>query len=170
MNPNRRSAIHVLHPALLALAGLLRLAGFAHADPVYLKDIKPLLQARCYDCHGALKQKAGLRLDTVALMIHGGKSGPAILRGNPDKSPLFQRVANPDPHERMPPEHEGEPLSPAQLATVRSWIASGAPAPADERPEADTRSHWAFRPRSRPPVPAVAHPDATRNQIGRAHV
>ncbi len=37
----------------------------------YLRDVKPILRARCYACHGALKQEAGLRLDTVAAMRRG---------------------------------------------------------------------------------------------------
>jgi hypothetical protein len=51
-------------------------AGAAEVD--YLKDIKPLLQERCYACHGGLKQKAGLRVDTVALMKKGGDEGNAV--------------------------------------------------------------------------------------------
>ncbi len=43
----------------------------------YVRDVKPLLAKHCYACHGALKQKSGLRLDTVALMRKGGDSGPA---------------------------------------------------------------------------------------------
>ncbi len=48
----------------------------------YLRDIKPVLKARCYVCHGALKQKAKLRLDTAALIRKGGRHGPAILPGD----------------------------------------------------------------------------------------
>ena len=54
----------------------------------YLKDIKPVLQARCYACHGALKQKRGLRLDTVASMKKGGDSGAALVAGNSARSLL----------------------------------------------------------------------------------
>jgi hypothetical protein len=42
----------------------------------YLKQVKPLLRERCYACHGPLKQKAGLRLDTAALAIKGGGFRP----------------------------------------------------------------------------------------------
>ena len=47
----------------------------------YVRDIKPVLSKRCYACHGALKQKAGLRLDTAAFMKKGGDSGPAVVAG-----------------------------------------------------------------------------------------
>ena len=53
----------------------------------YSRDVKPILSNRCYDCHGALKHKAGLRLDTAALMRKGGDSGPAVVPGNSDREP-----------------------------------------------------------------------------------
>jgi len=131
----------------------------------YLKELKPLLKERCYTCHGALKQKNRLRLDTVELMLKGGKSGPAVLRGKPDESLALQRVTASDLDERMPPQHEGEPFTVAQVALLREWIATGAPAPVDERAESDPKEHWAFRPRVRPPVPAAANAKWVRNPI-----
>ena len=49
---------------------------------------------------------ARLRVDTVENMVHGGKSGPALKRGDPDGSLLMARVAPKQPEDRMPPEHE----------------------------------------------------------------
>src|SRR4051812_18115909 len=52
------------------------------AGPVdYLRDVKPILSARCYGCHGAVRQKGGLRLDTAELARRGGDSGPAFTAG-----------------------------------------------------------------------------------------
>jgi hypothetical protein len=121
----------------------------------YLTRVKPLLRSRCYACHGGLKRRAGLRVDTVALMLRGGDSGPAVVQGVAEESLLLDRVSAGDAAERMPPEHEGEPLSAEQIALLRDWITAGAPAPGDEQPEADPRQHWAFRPIVRPPVPRV---------------
>lgn len=121
---------------------------------VYLKSIKPLLQERCYSCHGALSQKSRLRVDTVAALIKGGSGGPAIAPGKPDESAILKRVATTDLDERMPPEHEGQPFDEKQIATLRDWIAAGAPGPADEKAEPDPRDHWAFRPIQRPAVPS----------------
>jgi len=91
------------------------------AGPVdYLKQVKPLLRERCYACHGPLKQNAGLRLDTAALAIKGGDSGPAVKAGDVTGSLLLERVSATDPAERMPPEHEGEPLTAAQIVVLRS--------------------------------------------------
>jgi len=121
----------------------------------YLKQIKPLLRERCFGCHGGLTQKSGLRLDTVGLMLRGGDSGAVITPGTPSESTLLQRVAATEVAERMPPEHEGEPLSPQQVKLIRNWIAIGAPAPDDEQPDADPKDHWAFRLIARPVIPTA---------------
>lgn len=139
----------------------------------YVAEIKPVLRERCYACHGALKQKAKLRLDTVAGMRSGGESGPAIRAGDAGSSRLVQRVETRDAADRMPPEHEGEVLSADQIARLRSWIDAGADGPADEVPESDPKEHWAFRPPVRPSVPQVSRPEWVRNPIdafvARAH-
>ena len=137
----------------------------ARAEVDYAKSLKPLLHERCYSCHAAIKQKSKLRLDTVELMLKGGKSGPVLQRGQPEKSLILTRVTATDLAERMPPEHEGEPFTAAQVTLLRDWIAAGAPAPADEKPETDPKEHWAFRPRVRPPVPAVANAKWVRNPL-----
>ena len=131
----------------------------------YLKEIQPLLRGRCAACHGALKQKADLRLDTAKSLIQGGKNGPAIVPGSSAKSPLIARISTQDLSERMPPEHEGEPFSPAQIQTLRDWIDAGAQAPANEAPEQDPKEHWSFRPPTRPAIPAVQDPRWSRNPI-----
>src|SRR6266542_5811427 len=121
----------------------------------YLREIKPLLRQRCYACHGALKQKSQLRLDTGEAIRRGGKHGPVILTNDVAKSPLLLRVTSTNSDERMPAE--GEALTPEQVGSLRDWIAQGAPSPADEKPESDPRDHWAFKPPARPRVPAVTH-------------
>ena len=63
----------------------------------------------------------------------------------------------------MPPE--GERLKPTEIDALRSWIARGAKAPSDEKPERDPRDHWSFRRPARPPIPAVEHPESLRNPI-----
>src|SRR3954471_2268345 len=103
-------------------------------EPIdYARQIKPVLQARCYACHGVLKQKGGLRLDTAALAIEGGKGPAAITPGDVEASALIDRVSAEDESERMPPE--GEALTPAEIAALRAWIAQGAKGPTGEQPE-----------------------------------
>jgi hypothetical protein len=133
------------------LAGLCALP--AVAEPVdYGRDVKPLLRARCCACHGALKQKAKLRLDTADAIHRGGRHGPAVQPGEPAASLLIERVTETDAARRMPPE--GRPLSGQEVTALRTWIVQGAKGPADEKPEVDPRSHWAFRPPVRTALPA----------------
>ncbi|MBM3822758.1 MAG: DUF1553 domain-containing protein [Verrucomicrobia bacterium] len=133
---------------------LTALTGRAAEGVDYARDVKPLLKARCYSCHGALEQKAGLRLDTAASMLRGSKKGPVVQPGKPDESSLLARIDSHDADERMPPE--GEPLSAEQQAKFRAWILAGATAPPDEKPESDPKDHWAFKPPVKAPLPSAA--------------
>ena len=110
----------------------------------YLETIKPLLRERCYACHGSLKQKAGLRLDTVELIQSQNRDTPILDFNHPEQSLLLKRLRSTDLEERMPPE--GKPVEASILSVIEDWIAQGAPAPPDEAPEASPSDHWAFRP------------------------
>jgi hypothetical protein len=149
------------------LAALLFAPSTIRADGAddYLRQIKPLLTEKCLSCHGALQQKAGLRLDTVQAMREGGESGPAVVAGQSGKSLLLDRVLGKGRLRRMPPASEGEPLTAPQVALLKRWIDQGAKGPAGEKPEPDPRDHWAFRPPVRPAVPAVKDPGRVRNPI-----
>jgi hypothetical protein len=129
----------------------------------YLRDIKPLLKARCYSCHGALQQKAKLRLDTAALIRKGARHGPVVQPRNAADSLLIERVSDPEESSRMPPL--GKPLTTQQIALLKAWIDQGAKGPADEKPEEDPRKHWAFQPAIRPPLPVVPNLAWVRNPI-----
>ncbi|OYW18046.1 MAG: colicin uptake protein, partial [Planctomycetales bacterium 12-60-4] len=134
---------------LCACAG----SGSAAGDVDYEHNIRPVLKARCWSCHGALQQQSSLRLDTVASMTQGGDSGPAIVGGELIKSPLWQRITATDNSERMPPE--GPPLSADEIESIGNWIVAGAVGPANESPEPDPRDHWSFRTPVRPEAPAA---------------
>jgi hypothetical protein len=54
-------------------------------------------------------------------------------------------VTTTDKDDRMPPEGEGSMLNPEQVAKLKAWLTAGAPAPANEQPEADPRAHWAYQ-------------------------
>ncbi len=144
---------------LMMLAAVVGLAQDAtSASPVdYARDIKPMLAARCTSCHGAVRQKAGLRLDTAEFVRRGGKGGPAVAAGKSGESLLILRVSGSDGLDRMPPENEGVGLSEGEIAALRSWIDHGAKAPPEPAP-IDPRKHWAYQPpaRARPPRPADA--------------
>jgi len=129
----------------------------------YLKSVKPLFQSRCYACHGALKQEANLRLDTVASMSAGGENGRAIQSGDATNSLLVHRITAHEESMRMPPE--GEPLSSAQIDAIKSWLNNGAKYPPDEKAERDPKEHWAFRAPVRPALPTIGPSNGILNPI-----
>jgi len=149
----------------LTLFGL-ALFGAAHAvadDREALKffenEVRPLLAAECYDCHGPEKSKGGLRLDHREFMVTGGDTGPAIVAGEPEKSPMIQAVHRTDPDFAMPPK---KTLEPAQVAVLEKWIKLGAPWPEETvaKSEVDEngfteedKNWWAIKPVTNPPAP-----------------
>jgi hypothetical protein len=124
----------------------------------FQRDVRSVLKERCFACHGALKQEAGLRLDTAASIKIGGDSGSAISTEKPDQSLLLQKVKSLDTSSRMPPE--GSPLSADQIQKIEQWIRSGAATPTDDKPEPSPTDHWAFKLPTRVPLIAdnAMHP------------
>ncbi|MEQ9408906.1 MAG: DUF1553 domain-containing protein [Fuerstiella sp.] len=153
---------HALQRVALLLLGLLPAVGTA-AD--YLTDVKPLLAHKCYACHGALKQSGGLRVDTAKALLAGGESGVTATAGHTDDSLLLD-VLTGDAGFTMPPANEGAPLTAAEIATVREWIAEGAVAPGDEQPQADPREWWSYRPLQRPAPPQLPVTEANWCRTG----
>jgi hypothetical protein len=148
------------------LAFLIGAAQTAWAGPPvdYLREVKPIFTARCTSCHGAIRQKAGLRLDTAEFVRRGGDSGPAIEPGKSNESVLIERVTAIDISDRMPPESEGVALGEREIAVLRAWIDQGAKAPPEPTPE-DPRKHWAYQLPVRPIVPRAADAAWPRNPI-----
>jgi hypothetical protein len=92
---------------------------------VFTSQVVPILRSRCYECHGSDKTKGDLRLDSAAAIRDGGKSGPAVLAGNPERSHLYQLVTlPPDDPDVMP--SEGDPLTDREKAVLQRWILEGA--------------------------------------------
>ncbi|MBI2425679.1 MAG: hypothetical protein HYV27_22830 [Candidatus Hydrogenedentes bacterium] len=90
----------------------------------FVQHIKPIFEARCFECHGPEKQKSGLRMDIQADLMKGGSEGPAMTAGDGANSLMVQLLlgANED-FDRMPPE--GDPLTPEQIGLIRAWIDQG---------------------------------------------
>jgi len=94
---------------------------------IYAHVVAPILQERCYECHGTKNVKGGLELGSWAAIQRGGKDGPVLSAGEPEKSLLYQRINLPLEHtEHMPPRRRAQP-SPEEMALIRRWIAIGAP-------------------------------------------
>lgn len=161
--PNRAAC---MKPLLSTLSLLILKLSLPAAEPVdYLRDIKPLLAKHCGECHGAEKQRAGLRLDSAAALRAGGNSGPVVVAGKSGESLLIRAVTGAGEVKVMPPK---EPrLSPQQIDLLRAWIDAGATAPQNETVAAGTvrSKHWAFQPLVRAPLPSVRHPAWVRNPV-----
>jgi hypothetical protein len=154
----------VLSALVLGTAAAWPMAAAAEAVD-YFRQVKPLLTARCYACHGALQQKAGLRADTARSLRAGGAHGPAVVPGDSSASLLIRHVTASQGTRRMPPPGLGEELSPREVLLLRTWIDQGAAGPAEERPEPDPREHWAFRTPVRPAVLSVRNAAPVRNPV-----
>jgi len=146
--------------ALTLLLGAIVGARAATTD--FKRDIQPILEQRCYECHGAKKQKSGIRFDRRVTVFAGGDSGkPLIVSGKSSESPLLRRVTTSDPDEVMPPK--GDKLTDAQIALLRTWIDEGAPWP-EESGKSD-RKHWAYEKPARPALPVVKNTRWPHNPI-----
>ncbi len=113
------------------------------------EHIQPILAENCYACHGTdpSSRKAELRLDRAEHAFKKrDKGGPAIIPGQPDKSPLVGRIESKDPKEVMPPPEAHKTLKPAAIALLRRWIAEGA----------EYQEHWAFIAPLRPALPEIS--------------
>jgi len=119
----------------------------------YAKDIRPILEAACFRCHGNIERpKAGLRLDSVEGVLKGSKEGQVVVPRNSEKSQLIISASRIDPETAMPPKpHSGakggaagsrgaspnqapggqmdpppKPLTAEQVSLLRAWIDQGA--------------------------------------------
>jgi mono/diheme cytochrome c family protein len=162
-----------LVPPILALgiASLVPLLGWAAAPPVTKRSVpsaeavaffethvRPMLVEHCVSCHGAKAQRGGLRVDSRAALLKGGDSGPALTPGEPAKS-LMVKAVHRDGELKMPPKAK-DALSPSAVANLETWIRAGAtwPIEAASKPAASSiaearKTHWSFRPVSRPTPP-----------------
>jgi len=133
--------------------------------------IRPLLTAHCLKCHSAAegKTKGGLALDSRDGTLKGGDSGPAVIPGNPDKSPLIRAVRYTDSNLQMPPK--GEKLSDAQIADLVAWVKMGAPDPRTGAAKgkyanaAERKVWWAFQPVKKQEPPAVQNKSWPANPV-----
>jgi uncharacterized membrane protein len=100
------------------------------ADPqnamVYADIIQPVLNEKCYSCHGDKKQKGKLRLDLPEFISKGGKNGPVIEPLSTDKSELVQRLMLPRSDKKHMPPKDKKQLTADEIALIHWWVESGA--------------------------------------------
>lgn len=145
--------------------------------------IRPVLVQQCYPCHSAAagKTSGGLSLDTREGVRRGGKSGPAVVPGDPDKSLLLQAIRHAGAGAAvaaMPPQKSGGKLPDAVIADFERWVKMGAPDPRDGQaggaepskqwdPAEAAKKWWAFQPLRQPSVPAVKDAAWPRGNVDR---
>jgi len=138
----------------------------AAGSPVFASEIRPILAARCYQCHGSDVQQNGLRLDSLQAILAGSETGKIIVPGSSEKSRLMRHLLALD-RPQMP--YGGPPLPKDQIDLIRHWIDAGALGPDSSAPLARTTAvkHWAYVPPVRPPLPKVKDAGWCRNPIDR---
>ena len=127
-------------------------------------DVRPILVAKCYECHStdAEEVQAGLYVDSRRGLLQGGETGPAIVEGKPDESPLIAAIRYESTE--MPPDGK---LSGRHIKILIRWVEMGAPwpefttspAPPVTGGEIDwsaaRESHWAWQPVKKPALPHI---------------
>jgi uncharacterized membrane protein len=88
--------------------------------------VAPILEDKCYSCHGSSKQKGKLRLDSPKDILKGGKDGVILVAGNVEESELIDRIQLPREHEDHMPPKEKKQLTTQEIEILNTWIASGA--------------------------------------------
>ena len=139
----------------------------ADENHFFESKIRPVLSEKCYECHSSKssKIKGGLRLDHIELILQGGDSGPAIVRGNPAESLLVQAIRYDDQDFHMPPK---EKLPKQVVQDFERWILEGATWPNESVPalssskkrksfnlEKRKNSHWCWQPITPPNIPVA---------------
>ena len=134
-------------------------------DLDFARDIRPILEANCNQCHGMDQSMNGLRLDTREAALKGGQSGPAILPGDGSSSLLYRKIVGDAPGSPMPMTGT---LSPDQVEMIRVWLDQGAPwTEAIDGTGAVAKKHWAYVMPVRPDLPKVKDMAWVRNNIDR---
>ncbi len=84
-------------------------------------SVRPLLVTHCDRCHSssATKVKGGLRLDSLAGILTGGDTGPALVPGDPDHSLLITAIRYGNPDLEMPPKSK---LPPEAIKVLEQWV------------------------------------------------
>jgi hypothetical protein len=123
------NSMRIVRGAAPLLGFALATTALAASKPDFAKEILPILEKNCFECHGEEKQKGKLRMDTREALLKGGDTGAALVAGKSAESLMIQRVLLPRDHdEAMPPKGEG--LTKAQQDLLKAWIDSGAEWPA----------------------------------------
>ena len=167
-----RSGLHSFFVASLVVLQMASTACGANENDTdklrfFESQVRPLLAAKCFECHSADKAEGGLRLDTATTVRAGGDSGPVMLPGKPEQSLLVNAIRYEDLE--MPPN---APLTELQQETLIKWIRDGAVWPEESPPtrsgkEEVEKSWWAGQPLALGTVPDAVQDSRSRHPIDR---
>ena len=162
--------------SLVAVLGILAtsatvLAAEPSAVEFFETQVRPVLAANCFECHGPKKQESDVRLDSREAMMIGNSDGPVVVPGDPDRSRLVKAIRR-QGDIKMPPD---KPLPQPAVEALASWIKAGAPWPekdaaisaasSAESIAAAAKRHWAFQPVREPPIPSVQNSAWLKNSV-----
>ena len=120
------------------------------SDEFFEKHVRPLLVAKCYQCHAGTKTSGGLSLDTKDGWSRGGESGPAIVPGDLENSPLIDAINYRGIE--MPPPEKGGKLKPDEVDILTKWVSNGAIDPRignhqlGGMSKQDAKTWWSYQP------------------------
>ncbi|MCA9007207.1 MAG: DUF1549 domain-containing protein, partial [Planctomycetaceae bacterium] len=132
------------------------------AEPDFQKQVAPILQQHCIRCHNDSTKDGGLSLETKQAALKGGQNGKILTPGVAAESMLLDYVTGPEPE--MP--KKGEPLSKAEVETLRNWIKAGAvwpPAVRIQEAQLNDYNWWSFQPLTQPDLPDLT--DKEQQQV-----
>ena len=128
MNTRTHTTLMFLIAAGVPALGIIDSLAVADDEAMFEKIIRPMLVENCAECHGTDQKKlrGGLVLTDVASILRGGDSGPVLVPGHPEESPLYLAITYADPEFQMPPSGA---MDPRDIEAVRAWIEAGAVMP-----------------------------------------
>lgn len=140
------------------------------AERFFETRVRPLLAAKCWECHSDGSVEGGLKLTDREAILEGGDQGPAVVPGDPGSSLLMAAVHR-SSDLAMPPD---APLRADEIQALSDWITTGAVWPASNQAApvrkefsitSSDRDHWAFRPLTDPPRPVVAQSEGLTRDL-----
>jgi len=155
----------------------------AEQSEFFENRVRPLLVEKCFGCHSAAAEAdgtmmAGLRIDSLAGLLKGGDSGPAVVPNEPERSLIVEAINYRNEDIAMPPEAK---LRDAEIEILTTWVQIGVPWPGGDAAstaevkkngapydwEKFRREHWAFKPIVKPAVPPVSDGSWPHAEIDR---
>jgi hypothetical protein len=127
MNVSRRMASGRMASVAISICCLIASPRSSAQDavPIYETDIRPILAAKCLECHNGDHMKGGLDVSSMEGIYAGGESGEPLVAMAIDESHLWRVI---DARE-MPPTDQ-QPLTDSERNLIRLWIINGAPSSA----------------------------------------